>query len=73
MADGHSAHSEMGTQVEPILAVLFDLDGTLVDVEDAHTDAINAVLANYGAFCNWELKKRLFGLPGTLSALFVIM
>jgi phosphoglycolate phosphatase-like HAD superfamily hydrolase len=33
--------------MEPILGVLFDLDGTLLDVEDAHTIALNNVLPRF--------------------------
>lgn len=40
---------------------LFDLDGTLLDTEPAHTAAIDAVLAPYGKRLTLELKRRMMG------------
>lgn len=47
---------------KPIFAVLWDLDGTLLDVEPLATDAINSVLAPFGAFCDKELKLKITGM-----------
>ncbi|KAL6070859.1 HAD family hydrolase [Balamuthia mandrillaris] len=45
-------------------AVLFDLDGTLLDTELLSTQAIAKVIAPHGGKIEWELKKRLLGLKG---------
>ena len=43
-------------------AVLFDLDGTLLDTEPLSTEAINkAVAPHTQKRCDWELKKKLLG------------
>ena len=43
-------------------AVLFDLDGTLLDTEPASTEALSAISAEFGGnACDWELKKALLG------------
>eukprot|EP01038_Epipyxis_sp_PR26KG_P009227 gene9227-12440_t len=48
-----------------IRAVIFDLDGTLLDTETISTVAIEKILAQYDIFdFNWDLKKLLLGLRG---------
>lgn len=42
-------------------AVLFDLDGVLVDTEDISTKASNKVLAEYGIVQTPDEKKKVFG------------
>jgi len=46
----------------PIMeAVLFDLDGTLLDTEPLSTIAIQHVISPFGGSIDWNLKKRLLG------------
>jgi HAD superfamily hydrolase (TIGR01509 family) len=42
-------------------AVIWDLDGTIVDTESLSTDAINHTLARFGAFCDAALKREITG------------
>jgi HAD superfamily hydrolase (TIGR01509 family) len=42
-------------------AVIFDMDGVLVDSEPAFYDAVNDVLAEEGRSIDWERYKRLLG------------
>jgi HAD superfamily hydrolase (TIGR01509 family) len=42
-------------------AVIWDLDGTLIDTESLSTDAINMVLAPYGVRCDIALKREIVG------------
>jgi pseudouridine 5'-phosphatase len=47
-----------------IEAVLFDLDGTLLDTESLSTQAMDEVLGKYGKVSTWELKEKIIGLRG---------
>lgn len=55
-----------------ISAVLWDLDGTLLDTETLSSEAIQLVLSDYGATLDWGLKKTLMGLPGTVWPAMVV-
>lgn len=46
-----------------IQAVLFDMDGLLVDSERIYSDVVNEVLAPYGKKQTWDIKARLMGKP----------
>lgn len=50
----------------PIKAVIFDMDGTLLDTEQLSTDAIESVLVSRGVEepFTWELKAKCLGLRG---------
>jgi HAD superfamily hydrolase (TIGR01509 family) len=45
----------------PYRAVVFDMDGVLVDSEPAFFDAVNDVLAQEGRSIDWERYRRLLG------------
>lgn len=47
----------------PIRAVLFDMDGLLIDSERIYTDVVNEVLKPYGKEQTWEIKAKLMGKP----------
>ena len=47
-----------------IKAVIFDLDGTLLDTETLSTEAMQSVLDRYECKETWELKSRILGLRG---------
>ncbi|WFD23290.1 pseudouridine 5'-phosphatase [Malassezia equina] len=52
--------------VEPlgrIRAVLFDMDGLLIDSERIYTDVVNEVLKPYGKEQTWDIKSKLMGQP----------
>ncbi|PWN40576.1 HAD-like protein [Ceraceosorus guamensis] len=46
-----------------IKAVLFDMDGLLIDSEGIYTKVVNEVLAPYGKEQTWEIKSRIMGTP----------
>ncbi|WFD30503.1 pseudouridine 5'-phosphatase [Malassezia sp. CBS 17886] len=46
-----------------VRAVLFDMDGLLIDSESIYTDVVNEVLRPYGKQQSWEIKSRLMGKP----------
>ncbi|POY72415.1 hypothetical protein BMF94_4572 [Rhodotorula taiwanensis] len=51
-----------------ISAVLFDMDGLMIDSERLYTVATNEVLAPFGKTFSWELKSQLMGRPAHESA-----
>jgi pseudouridine 5'-phosphatase len=52
---------------KPIDAVIFDLDGVLLDTEPLYTLATGAVVAEFGKTYEWALKRRVMG-RGPLEA-----
>jgi len=61
---------------EPLLArpdaVLFDLDGTLLDTEPLYTDAAQAVVGRYGKVYDWSIKKHVVGGQAEAGAAYTI-
>jgi pseudouridine-5'-monophosphatase len=52
----------------PIRAVLFDLDGVLLDTEPLYSQATQAVLNAYGKRFEWSLKREMIGRSDIESA-----
>lgn len=46
-----------------IRAVLFDMDGLLIDSERIYTDVVNDILRPYGKEQSWDVKSKLMGQP----------
>lgn len=46
-----------------IRAVLFDMDGLLIDSERIYTDVVNEILKPYGKEQTWDIKSKLMGQP----------
>lgn len=46
-----------------IKAVLFDMDGLLIDSEGIYTKVVNDILKPYGKEQTWEIKANLMGKP----------
>lgn len=56
-----------------IKAVIFDVDGTLLDTETLSSVVVNAELAKFDADpIDWDLKRRIVGLPGPVWTDMVI-
>lgn len=49
--------------IAQIRAVLFDMDGLLIDSEGIYTTVVNEILAPYGKEQTWEIKANLMGKP----------
>ena len=60
------------TVLEQPAALIFDLDGTLLDTEPLYTIATQRVLDPYGAVFTMELKKRCMGRDSKRSARITI-
>lgn len=56
----------------PIAAVIFDMDGVLLDTEPLYLQAIAEVAARYGKVYDWSVKSQCIG-RGTLEAAQVIV
>lgn len=48
---------------QPVKAVIFDMDGLLIDSERLYTDIVNDVLRPYGKEQTWSTKHKLMGRP----------
>lgn len=53
-------------------AVLFDLDGVLLDTEPLYTQAAQALVSRYGARYDWGLKRQTMGRDARIGARLVI-
>ena len=53
-------------------AVLFDLDGVLLDTEPLYTQAAQTVVSRYGASYGWDLKRQTMGRDARVGARLVI-
>jgi pseudouridine 5'-phosphatase len=53
-------------------AVIFDLDGVLLDTEPLYTQALSSLVAQFGKQYTWELKSRTMGTHPRSSARLVI-
>jgi pseudouridine-5'-monophosphatase len=53
-------------------AVLWDLDGTLLDTEPLYTEATQAVVGRWGKVYDWSLKRRIVGGDSRFGAALVI-
>jgi pseudouridine 5'-phosphatase len=53
-------------------AVLFDLDGTLLDTEPLYTEAAQAVVGRYGKVYDWSIKKHVVGGQAQAGAAYTI-
>jgi len=65
--------SAIGAMDLSIEAVIFDVDGTLLDTETLSSEASDVELAKFDAApIDWDLKRRIIGLPGPVWTDIVI-
>jgi pseudouridine-5'-monophosphatase len=53
-------------------ALIFDMDGVLLDTEPLYTVAYDEVMAPYGQRLDWETKQAIMGRPAPISTRYVI-
>ncbi|MAZ44971.1 MAG: HAD family hydrolase [Legionellales bacterium] len=53
-------------------AVIFDMDGLLLDTENLYMQASQEILGQYGKTFDWDLKEKIMGRPSTESAKVVV-
>ncbi|WFD26603.1 pseudouridine 5'-phosphatase [Malassezia nana] len=55
-----------------IRAVLFDMDGLLIDSERIYTDVVNEILRPYGKEQTWDIKSKLMGQPERAATMVLL-
>jgi pseudouridine-5'-monophosphatase len=58
--------------LEGVTAVLFDMDGVLLDTEDLYTQATRQVLGPLGDRFDWRIKERMMGRAPLVAAQILI-
>ncbi len=58
--------------LEGIDAVIFDMDGILLDTEKLYSEATRQVLSPYGMTLDWKLKSRMMGRAPLISATLLV-
>ncbi|KAM0754059.1 hydrolase [Meredithblackwellia eburnea MCA 4105] len=56
----------------PVDAVIFDMDGLMLDSERLYTVVTNELLAPYGKEMTWDIKKGIMGRPALDAARYLI-
>jgi pseudouridine-5'-monophosphatase len=56
----------------PARAVIFDMDGVLLDTEPIYTEATQTLVGRYGKEYTWEIKRRIMGRDPRYGAEVVI-
>ena len=54
------------------LALIFDMDGLLLDTENLYMQASVELLAQYGKTFDWAIKEQIMGRPAQVSAKMVV-
>jgi pseudouridine-5'-monophosphatase len=55
-------------RLHPASAVIFDMDGVLLDTEKLYTDATQRIVARFGKTFDWRIKADMIGRPALDSA-----
>lgn len=56
----------------PIRAVLFDMDGILLDTEQIYTDVTQEYVAQWGKTFDWSVKANMVGRPAIEAARYLV-
>jgi len=54
------------------LAVIFDMDGLLLDTEPFYTQVTQTIVARYGKTFDWSIKANMVGRPAAESARYLV-
>src|SRR5262249_59486253 len=58
--------------MRPALAVVFDMDGVLLDTERLYTEATQQIVGRFGKTFDWSVKGNMIGRPSTDSARYLV-
>ena len=56
----------------PVVAVVFDMDGVLLDTERLYTEATQAIVGRFGKTFDWSVKGNMIGRPALDSARYLV-
>jgi pseudouridine-5'-monophosphatase len=60
--------SKSMTSIRKIKAILYDMDGLLLDTENFYTDVTQKIVSRYGKNFDWSIKAQMLGRPALESA-----
>jgi pseudouridine-5'-monophosphatase len=58
--------------MSPVLAVVFDMDGVLLDTERLYTEATQQIVRRFGRTFDWSVKGNMIGRPAADSARYLV-
>jgi pseudouridine-5'-monophosphatase len=58
--------------MSPVLAVVFDMDGVLLDTERLYTEATQQIVGRFGKTFDWSVKGNMIGRPAGDSARYLV-
>jgi pseudouridine-5'-monophosphatase len=56
----------------PVTAVVFDMDGVLLDTERLYTQATQQIVGRFGKVFDWSIKGNMIGRPARDSARYLV-
>lgn len=56
----------------PVVAVVFDMDGVLLDTERLYTEATQRIVGRFGKTFDWSVKGNMIGRPARESARYLV-
>jgi pseudouridine-5'-monophosphatase len=56
----------------PVAAVVFDMDGVLLDTERLYTEATQQIVGRFGKRFDWSVKAHMIGRPARDSARYLV-
>jgi pseudouridine 5'-phosphatase len=56
----------------PVVAVVFDMDGVLLDTERLYTEATQQIVGRFGKTFDWSVKGNMIGRPARESARYLV-
>jgi pseudouridine-5'-monophosphatase len=56
----------------PVAAVVFDMDGVLLDTEGLYTEATQQIVGRFGKRFDWSVKAHMIGRPARDSARYLV-
>ena len=59
-------------RLRPAAAVIFDMDGVLLDTERLYTEATQQIVGRYGKTFDWTIKSHMVGRPAIESARYLV-
>ena len=72
MTSGSALVATIGTKsmtsFPKIKAILYDMDGLLLDTENFYTDVTQQIVSRYGKNFDWSIKSQMLGRPALESA-----